>query len=149
MLKTKEEIKRWLDGMGVTNYTINDDLTVDVDDDVDLRFKNLTEIPVQFNEVKYYFSCAYNQLTSLEGSPRKVGDHFYCHNNQLTSLEDSPRKVGDYFYCHNNQLTSLEGSPEEVGCWFYSDIQNFKPDEYKEFVKLRKRKEKLNSLDLG
>ena len=33
---TKEQIKQWLDKMGVENYTINKNLTVDVDGSVDL-----------------------------------------------------------------------------------------------------------------
>ena len=39
MLKTKEEIEKWLDEMKVKKYTINDDLTVDVNDSVFLGYK--------------------------------------------------------------------------------------------------------------
>jgi hypothetical protein len=34
MFKTKLEIQKWLDEMEVKNYTINNDLTIDVNDDV-------------------------------------------------------------------------------------------------------------------
>jgi hypothetical protein len=61
------------------------------------------------------FGCSYNQLTSLEGAPSSVGGSFSCHNNELTSLEGSPASVGGYFVCNNNELTSLEGSPASVG----------------------------------
>jgi hypothetical protein len=43
-LKTKGEIKNWLDCYGIKNYTINDDLTVDVNGSVDLYDKNLSSI---------------------------------------------------------------------------------------------------------
>lgn len=42
----------WLDYMGITNYTINDDFTVDVDGDVKLNNKALQDFgPVKFNKV--------------------------------------------------------------------------------------------------
>ncbi|MFW6130870.1 MAG: hypothetical protein ACOC56_06750, partial [Atribacterota bacterium] len=93
MLKTKKEIKKWLDKHQITNYTINDDLTVDVDENVDLSHRNLTEMPIQFNKVNGTFYCTYNQLTSLVGAPKKVFGYFYCSNNKLTSLEGAPEKV--------------------------------------------------------
>lgn len=44
--KTKEEIKDWLYKMGIKfHYKINDDLTVDVDTDVNISCKYLTNIP--------------------------------------------------------------------------------------------------------
>jgi hypothetical protein len=42
-----------------------------------------------------YFGCSYNQLTSLEGSPKEVGGSFDCSYNQLTSLEGSPKELSD------------------------------------------------------
>jgi hypothetical protein len=60
------------------------------------------------------FYCYSNQLTSLEGCPKKVSGNFNCYNNQLTSLEGSPTIVGGDFDCHNNQLTSLDGGPSYV-----------------------------------
>jgi hypothetical protein len=117
--KTIDEIKDWLDKHNVKNYTLNDDLTVDVDGDVNLNYKNLIKIPVRFRNVSGGFYCHNNKLTSLEGAPSSVGGSFYCHNNQLTSLEGCPSSVGDSFYCPYNQLTSLEGCPSSVGGNFY------------------------------
>lgn len=114
-LKTKEEIKQWLDIYDIKKHIINDDLTVDVDGHVDLRYKNLTYIPIKFNIVNGYFTCSDNRLTSLKGAPEKVGGFFDCYYNRLTSLDGAPKKVSGDFYCHNNQLTSLQGVPEKVG----------------------------------
>ena len=116
--KTKEETKDWLDEVSIGKYTINDDLTVDVDGDVDLNNKKLEKIPVKFKSIGGYFNCGSNQLTSLEGCPKSVGGHFYCNNNKLTSLDGSPESVGGHFYCNNNKLTNLEGSPEGVVGYF-------------------------------
>ena len=103
---------------GIKNYTVNDDGSVDVDGNVNLRNLGLTKLPIKFRNVSGDFYCSNNQLISLEGCPQSVGGYFFCDNNQLTSLEGSPQSSGS-FYCRNNQLTSLEGSPKSVGRDFY------------------------------
>jgi hypothetical protein len=98
---------------GIINYIINDGL-VDVDGDVDITNKSLTELPLRFGKITGDFNCSYNKLTSLEGAPKSVAS-FLCHGNQLVSLEGAPKSVGGNFYCSNNQLISLEGAPKSVG----------------------------------
>lgn len=116
--KTREETEVWLKEMGVENYTINEDLTVDVDGDVTLYKKNLASLPVTFGKVSKNFDCTYNQLTSLKGGPQSIGNDFICSENKLTSLENAPQSVGGDFYCSANQLASLVGSPIFVGGHF-------------------------------
>lgn len=106
-------IKEKCDYYFINNYKINSDDTVDVDGDVWLNGKELTEIPIKFGKVSGKFNCNGNKLTSLEGSPKEVGDIFQCDQNKLTSLKGCP-KTAKGFYCNNNQLTSLEGCPNEV-----------------------------------
>src|SRR5574344_1877979 len=72
-------------------YTINSDNSVDVDDNVKLRDKDLKSIPLNFNIVNGYFGCGYNHLTSLKGCPVRVGSWFSCYHNNLTSLQYSPQ----------------------------------------------------------
>ena len=108
------KIKQWLDKVGIINYTINEDGTVDVNGDVDLEGKKLKEIPVQFGFVDGSFYCGINQLTSLRGSPEKVGGGFYCNDNQLTSLEGSPETVSGSFYCSNNSVNFSESDVMNV-----------------------------------
>ena len=101
--------------------------------DVDIMNKNLKKITdiLDFSkiEVTGNFLCYDNQLTTLEGAPRRVGMGFYCNNNQLTSLEGAPQEIGFFttnsrggtFNCSNNKLTSLKGAPQKVGGGFYCD----------------------------
>jgi hypothetical protein len=103
----------------ITNYTINDDVSIDVDGNVNLFDRELTKLPLKFRNVSGNFWCHNNKLTSLEGSPLSVGGNFWCFDNKLTSLEGSPSSVGGYFYCYMNKLTSLEGSPSSVGGDFW------------------------------
>jgi len=63
----KALIKKWLDEMGVGNYTINDNLTLDVKGNVYLNNRDLTKFPefIRFN---------------------KVGGGFWCYNNNLVKF---------------------------------------------------------------
>ena len=141
--KTREEVEAWLEENHISNYTINDDLVVDVDENVFIRSpyfmtaqESSTVLPVSFGringsfdisscnlssligcpkEVEDYFSAQDNMLTSLEGAPREIGGTFNCSRNRLQTLKGGPKIVGGTFKCGNNILTSLEGAPREVG----------------------------------
>jgi hypothetical protein len=105
----KALIEKWLDEMGVTNYTINDDLTIDVKDSVNLDgrlLKNkLTQFPeyIQFNIVYAYFEIQHNNFITLRGCPYIVKGYFSCCDNELYSLEYAPKKCGE-FWCINNKI---------------------------------------------
>ena len=102
----------------IGNYSIGSDGSVDVDGDFWFNSKKLEKLPIRFGRVSGWFNCSYNQLTSLEGSPKEVGGSFDCSENRLTSLEGCPQRVGGNFKCYNSKLTSLEGCPKEVGGHF-------------------------------
>ena len=102
----------------ITNYTVNDDGSIDVNDNVYLWGLDLVELPLTFNKVRGSFDCASNRLTSLKGSPKWVGGSFTCSSNKLTTLKGCPRWVGGWFHCYKNQLTSLEFSPDYVAGGF-------------------------------
>ena len=95
---------------GIENYTINNGV-VDVDGDVDLSYKGLTNLPLKFGVVTRYFDCSSNKLISLEGSPREVGGIFNCNNNLLKTLEFAPKYVGGDFNCGSNPL------PDEISTY--------------------------------
>jgi len=98
MLKTKNGIENWLKKYEIKNYTINNDLTVDVDGDVYLYYKKLKQIPIKFDIIKGYFNCSNNYLTSLDFCPKEVGGNFNCSWNELISLDGCPKSVGGDFY---------------------------------------------------
>jgi hypothetical protein len=84
----------------------------------DLKLTKLPDI-IKDITVGGNFSCSYNKLTSLAGSPSSVGEDFYCGHNKLKSLEGAPKYVSNDFLCNNNLLTSLEGAPKSIGGDFY------------------------------
>ena len=109
------QVKEWLDEVDITNYTVNDDLTVDVEGNVDISDMNLAHIPIQFGKVSGYFICGGNIISSLKGCPNYVGNDFNCSHNELITLESGPNYVGGNFYCYDNELTSLKGCPDYIG----------------------------------
>jgi hypothetical protein len=128
----------------IKNYTINQDGSIDVDSDVYLSFKKLTELPLKFRNVSGDFHCDNNKLTSLEGAPKWVGGDFWCNTNKLNSLEGCPKSVVGIFWCDNNQLKDVYGIKEgfRLGEFYISgnpveEIFKFFPkDRYHEVIEL-------------
>lgn len=119
MFKEYNQVKKWLDDMGISKYTINEDLTVDVDGNVFINHKHLKYIPIQFGEVNGLFDCSYNELESLKGSPIFIYGEYRCNNNDLKSLEFAPKSIYGCFHCNGNSLTSLVGGPTYVNGDYY------------------------------
>ena len=115
----KQEIHDICKKYNITNYSINPDGSIDVDESVYLSGKGLKRVPVKFNKVDGGFYCNNNNLTSLEGFPKHVSGNINLGTNQLTSLENSPIELGQYLYCYKNPLKSLVGynlSYEKIVC---------------------------------
>ena len=108
-------VESWLKSYEIENYTINEDLSVDVNGSVSLSNMELKKIPVRFRNVSGDFICSQNKLTSLLGCPIRVYGVFSCYDNKLHSLEYCPVEVGGSFSCGKNQLTDLAFSPIRVG----------------------------------
>lgn len=131
--KTKEEVVTQLLKLNIFNYSINDDLSVDIDGSVMLSDRKLDYIPVNFNKVTNNFICRYSHLTSLEGFPKKAQlidcsynqisslqglinaeiDTLLSSNNLLENFDHCPAKVTQLI-CGDNQITSLKGLPKNI-----------------------------------
>jgi hypothetical protein len=98
----KAGICNWLDEMGVENYFINDDFTINVCV-VCLNNKNLCKFPeyIQFNIVRS-FDINDNYFTNLIGCPKEVTT-FFCSRNPIRSLEGCPEFVYNSFWCTENK----------------------------------------------
>ena len=96
-------VASWLKKYEIINYTINEDLSVDVGGDVSLLELNIVELPVKFRTVSGNFTCSQNKLISLVGCPSSVGGDFACNDNKLEVLDYCPEKVDGKFYCIGNK----------------------------------------------
>ena len=118
--QTKEEIDQICQKYYITNYTINEDGTVDVDGDVNL-FNLITDsdgklngrMPINFGKVTGYFDCGLNKLTTLEGSPKWVGKYFLCNMNMLKTLEGGPIVMIGGCNCESNNIINFKGFPDD------------------------------------
>jgi hypothetical protein len=71
---TKNKIVALCKQYSIKNYTINEDESIDVDDDVAIQLTKLNKLPLNFNRVSGDFYCDFNALTTLEGCPRYVNN---------------------------------------------------------------------------
>lgn len=115
----RDEIESLCEQYLKVQYTINDDLTVDVHGNVDIANLNLREIPIKFGKVKGDFNCRNNNLTSLANSPNIVMGRFNCnHNKELSSLKGGPIFVMTDFNCSYCNLIDLKYLPKII----YNDL---------------------------
>lgn len=69
---------------------------------------------LKFDFVTGNFSCANNHLTSLKGSPTKVGGNFDCSRNPLSTFAGAPIEIGGTFWSDFLGLKSVEWTPEGI-----------------------------------
>jgi hypothetical protein len=111
------KIREWLKSVGIENYAINDDFSIDVFRFVNLAFKGINGLPsyIQFNKIKGDFDIDDIGLDSLRGCPRYVDGYFSCQMNNLTNLIGGPEIVGRSYYANANNLISVEGLARKIG----------------------------------
>jgi hypothetical protein len=119
----ESKIRKICKEYNIKNYTINDDLSIDVDDSVGFFGKGLVKVPLKFNRVSGNFNCSSNDLISLFGCPQWVGGNFACSDNGLTSLKFFPKFIGGDLFIYDNYITSLKGIPKNIN---YIDCDNNK-----------------------
>lgn len=115
LINREGQIKSWLLKMGIEKYTINEDFSVNVQQTVNLNNQHLSVIPIQFNEIIGSFYCNHNNLSTVQGFPKKVEGEFECTYNKISSFE----KLDNFFVLSNidvshNELTSLLGLPKII-----------------------------------
>jgi len=77
---------------------------IDVQGSLSCSHMNLNDFKgLRFGNVLGTFYCEYNNLKTLDGSPREVGGSFGCRMNPLISLEGAPLKVA-WQFGHNDFL---------------------------------------------
>ena len=135
---TREEVIQVCEKYNIKNYTINDDLSIDVDGDVFLDRVGLQSLslrleylPLRFNYVSGSFYCYENDLVSLEGCPHTVGGNFDCYNNKLKDLEYFPEVNG---------IISMRGNPVDLLVYtFIEKANSFMIEDFNDYEVVRNR----------
>ena len=137
VLDTEEKVNTWLTKRGKRiggTWTIDKDLRVTVDGDVDLAKTAFAKIPVNFKKVTGKFTVANSALETLEGCPEEVGKWFNCSYTKIVNLVGGPKKINtsgqehsSNYYANNNlSLKSLNGiaeNAEELNIGFCSNLE--------------------------
>lgn len=122
--KTKDEIENWLFSQRIKDYIINDDMTVDVNDNTYISGKSVYHIPIQFGYINGDFAIRETYIKSLKGCPHTVKGDFFCNNNELENLDFLPKNISRDIFCQSNKLKSLKGCPSKINGHFYCDMNN-------------------------
>lgn len=123
---TRRHIDYICDKYSISDYSVNDDGSIDVNGNVRLECyhentedgKQIDELPLVFRNVYGCFTCYGIGLETLKGSPRFVDSYFFCGHNDLTTLEGGPDIVNGSFNCRSNKIKTLVGGPKIVGASF-------------------------------
>ena len=129
---TKEKIRKICKKNNIKDYIINDDMSIDVNNDVKLNYprKNFRILPIIFNNVYGNFNVNSNKLTTLKGCPRYVDGYFSCENNRLTSLKYGPEYVSKGYFCNHNNITSLKYTPNKINAYFQFESNKVRTFDY-------------------
>jgi hypothetical protein len=114
-------IQDWLDEVhiGVRNYKLNSDFTIDTDLDV-----IAVERPELFPNGRFPDYIRFNSsgsfdiddcgIVSLVGCPKKVNGYFSCQMNEITDLKGFPKEVRECVYCFGNKAEFTEAEIRKV-----------------------------------
>jgi hypothetical protein len=128
----KQKVKTQCKNLGIENYTINDDGTVDVNGNLNIyltrdkvKKDEQHNILINFNKINgdvdinlQWRKAGRAGKGQLPFTFNEVTGNFHANHNMLETLIGCPKKVGGCFDVRSNRLNTLEGSPETVGDYF-------------------------------
>ncbi len=109
-LELDKELKRFK----ITDYILNEDGSIDCNQNISIPSNFYNMIKINFNKVNGFFNIYDNSLTTLKNCPKYIDRWFDCSLNGLTTLEYGPEYVGGNYNCSHNKLITLKGCIEEV-----------------------------------
>lgn len=103
-------------------FIIHDDLSVTLDEDLDINgnygtAREVEKFPIVFREIKGDISIANCALKTLEGLPKEINGSVHILNTKISDLKFCPTLLGkncDLVLLKNTNLTSLEGCPSNI-----------------------------------
>jgi len=112
------EIEDQLKKYNINHYRINNDMSIDALQNVNITYCRLTTLPFNFNLIDGSIDIRRNQLTSLIGLPESIYE-INAESNNLKSLHGCSEHVEGNAIFNNNLLTNLYYMPKYVGKSLY------------------------------
>jgi len=115
-------IKSWLEEHFIRKYEINDDFSIDIDDNINFQhIKIHGSLPeyIQFNVISGNLDACDCDLITLRGFPKMIKGYLWVEGNKLKSLKFCPEYVQQNVSFENNPLSSLENGPVTIGGLLY------------------------------
>lgn len=113
--QTEEEINNVCKEYTILNYTINDDMSIDVNGNVSFwSNKKFKKLPLKFNHVEGDFRLTDNELETLEGFPKYIKGNINISFNNLKSLKGLPDIINNGLNCKYNLIDSFDNSPKKI-----------------------------------
>lgn len=118
-LDNREAIQDWLSEVGITDYTIDEQLVVNVNKSILVTDKKIPYLPVQFGEIKGNFFFQNVGLKSLKGFPHTVKGAVSVVNNKLKSFKYSPDTITGDYAVNGNKFESFKNLRTKIGSVFF------------------------------
>ena len=118
---TEQYIEEQCEKFDIEYYDINDDMSIDVDEDVYIRFGLMSKLPINFNIVYGDFICNQITLKTLKGCPKEIHGDFDASSNRLKDLQYCPKYVEGCVFLYNNQINNLKHFFLNTGRLFLSE----------------------------
>ena len=132
---SRENTEFWINQFNIENATIHDNLTVDVEGDVDIgNFrvvkKGMGKLPIKFGKVTGSFNIRGCDLKTLYGCPYEIGTannvglHYYFDAafNQFKTLDFFPKIIRGNVFMHTSGLTDMHNIHKYIKEAYYINM---------------------------
>ena len=106
------KIKTWIEQWNV-DYKIGVDGTLDIEDDIEIS-GGYEKLPYKFGYCNGSFRVGGIGLKTLENCPEYILDYFSCSFNNLTSLKYCPKEVGGDIFMRSCGITEIDYFPKLI-----------------------------------
>ena len=136
----EKQIRDWLESHKIRNYTLNNDLSIDVRGKVEI-YEDLPEY-IQFNNIYGSFIVLFENVTSMKGFPKYVEKSFFISKTNIEILDNCPEEVNDFEIILNKKLKKIESLPKKINgiARFYQNGKRTTSEIYRKLCSVTKDK---------
>lgn len=104
--KLKKICKKYL----IDEYVINKDGSIDVNTDLFLSNKNISNFKIKFNKIDGSLFISNNFFKNFKNFPNIINGDLYMNNNMFENLNGIPKNIKGKVYAQGNNINTLIGN---------------------------------------